>query len=247
MTPSLQGKNIFITGGSRGIGAGIVRLLAEQGARVGFSYTTRPDAAEQLLGSLPGSGHFSIKMDVGQESEVESGFRQVLERFETLHGLVNNAGITRDNLILRMKTEDFDEVIRTNLRGTFLCIKAVIKAMVKARGGSIVNITSVVGQSGNPGQANYTASKAGVEAMTKSLAQELASREIRFNCVAPGFIETEMTGALNEQQREAILAQVPMKKMGKTEDIAHAVRFLLSHESNYITGQTISVNGGLYM
>ena len=243
----LTGKNIFVTGGSRGIGSGIVRVLCEHGATVGFSYTSRPELAEKLLAELPGTGHFTVKMNQSNGADVEAAFAQVFTRFENLHGLVNNAGITRDNLMLRMKSEEFDDVINTNLRGTFLCIKEVIKPMLKARSGSVVNVPSVVGQSGNPGQANYTASKAGVEAMSKSLAQELASRNIRFNCVAPGFIETEMTEVLTEPQRAAILSRVPLKAMGKVTDVANAVKFLLSDESSYITGQTISVNGGLYM
>ena len=247
MSLSLEGKKVFVTGGGRGIGAGIVKTLAESGAQVAFSYTSRPDTAEALLSELPGEGHFIVKMNVSSEEEITTAFGDVLGKFGTLNGLVNNAGITRDNLMLRMKSEDFDQVIETNLRGTFLCSKLALKPMMKAKGGSIVNITSVVGQSGNPGQVNYTASKAGVEAMSKSMAQEFASRSLRVNCVAPGFIETEMTGELNEKQKEAILGAVPMKSMGQPEDVANAVRFLLGDESKYITGQTISVNGGLYM
>lgn len=236
-----------MTGGSRGIGAGIVKELAERGARVAFSYTSRPDSAEKLHSELSGSGHLVVKMNVAESSEVEAAFEKVLNEYGSLNGLVNNAGITRDNLMLRMKTEEFDDVIQTNLRGAFLCSKLAAKPLMKAKGGSIVHITSVVGQSGNPGQANYTASKAGVEAMSKSIALEFASRAIRSNCVAPGFIETEMTEKLTEDQKDKILTNVPLKKMGSTYDIAQAVAFLLSDHSAYITGQTLAVNGGLYM
>jgi 3-oxoacyl-[acyl-carrier protein] reductase len=243
----LKDKKIFISGGSRGIGAGIVKKCAEQGAVVAFSYTSRPDAAEEVLKSLPGEGHFHIKMDISSSESVTSAMNEVLERFGSIDGLVNNAGITRDQLMLRMKEEDFDAVVQTNLKGTFLCTKAVLKPMTKARKGSIVNITSVIGQTGNAGQANYAASKAGTEAFTKSVALELASRNLRANCVAPGFIETEMTGALTDEQKAGILAQVPLARMGQVEDVANAVSYLLSDESSYITGHTISVNGGLFM
>lgn len=236
-----------MTGGSRGIGAGIAQAVAQEGARVAISYTSRPDSAEEVLAKLPGSDHFSVKMNLASDDEITTAFNQVFENFGTLHGLVNNAGITRDNLLLRMKAEDFDQVIQANLRGSFLCTKAVLKPMMKAKGGSIVNITSVVGQTGNAGQANYSASKAGLEAFSRSVALEFASRNIRSNCVAPGFIATEMTGELNEKQVEAILESIPMKSMGQPEDVAAAVVFLLSDEARYITGHTISVNGGMNM
>ena len=243
----LKEKCILVTGASRGIGAGIARCLAKQGARVAITYTSRSDAAEEVLTTLSGKDHFSLKLDISAQESVQGAFSEVLERFGRLDGLVNNAGITKDQLLLRMKAEDFDSVIQTNLRGAFLCTKSAIKPMLKNKCGAIVNITSVVGQSGNPGQCNYSASKAGLEAFTKSIALEYAAKGIRLNCVAPGFIETEMTEVLNDSQKEAIFSKVPMKKMGTVDDVAYAVAYLLSDESTYVTGQTISVNGGLYM
>jgi len=243
----LKGKRILVTGGSRGIGAGIARRLAESGARVAITYTSRPDAAGEVLKSLAGDGHFLVKMDVGDENSVNEGIQSVFKTFDQLDGVVNNAGVTRDQLLLRMKAEDFDDVIKTNLRGTFLVTKAVLKPLLKARAGSIVNVTSVIGHSGNAGQANYAASKAGIDGFTRSVAQEVASRGIRLNCVAPGFIVTDMTDALDEAQKNAILTKIPLNRRGHTDDVAHAVRFLLSDASSYITGQTIHVNGGMYM
>ncbi len=251
----LTNKNILVTGGSRGIGAGIVRTLAEAGARVAFTYTSRSDSAEALLSDLPSSssaqtatpGHFTFEMDISREDSIEKGFQFALERFGHLDGLVNNAGVTRDQLLLRMKAEDFDHVLQTNLRGTFLCTKTAVKAMLKARKGSIVNITSVIGHVGNAGQSNYAASKAAIEAFSKSVAQEVGSRSIRVNCVAPGFIQTDMTNQLAEVQKNAILSKIPLQKFGIAGDVASCVAFLLSDESSYITGQTIHVNGGLYM
>lgn len=244
----LKGKRIIVTGGSRGIGADIVLSLASQGARVAFSYASNKDSAEALLSKLspcPLGPHCIVPLDVSDESSVENLFKTVLEAFGGIDGLVNNAGITGDQLILRMKTEDFKKVVDTNLTGAFLCSRAAIKPMMKQRAGSIVHITSVIGQTGNPGQANYAASKAGIEALSKSIAQELGSRNVRSNCIAPGFIESDMTRALNDGQRQAILDKVPMGRIGKGEDVAQACVFLLSDESNYITGSTINVNGGL--
>lgn len=243
---NLNGKSILVTGGSRGIGAGIVKRLATDGARVAFTYTSRPDSANQVLKSLPGDGHLALELNVTSEESIESTLKVVLEKFGALDGLVNNAGVTKDQLLLRMKAEDFDQVIQTNLRGAFLCTKVAIKNMLKLRKGSIVNITSVIGHSGNPGQANYAASKAGITAFSKSVAQEIGSRNIRINCVAPGFIMTEMTDVLSEEQKNAILSKIPLQKFGSTEDIAAAVSFLLGDDSTYITGQTIHVNGGMY-
>ena len=243
----LKGKVILVTGGSRGIGAGIVKTLAQQGASIAFTYTSRPESAEDVLNSLPGDNHLCLKMNVADETSVTQAIVEVQKKYSQLHGLVNNAGITRDQLLLRMKTEDFDSVLQTNLRGTYFCVKSVLKPMIKAKGGSIVSITSVIGQKGNGGQSNYAASKAGIEAFSKSIAQEVGSRGIRVNCVAPGFIVTEMTDALDDKQKQSILEQIPLKTLGKVEDVAHAVSYLLSDESTYLTGQTISVNGGLYM
>jgi 3-oxoacyl-[acyl-carrier protein] reductase len=244
---NLKDKKIFVTGGGRGIGAGITRALANAGAQVAFTYNAGPDEAEAVLASLPGEGHMVTKLDVMSSESVSQAFEKVLARFGRIDGLVNNAGITRDQLLLRMKEEDFDAVIQTNLRGTFLCTKAALKPMVKSRSGSIVNVTSVIGQMGNAGQANYAASKAGVEGFTRACAQEVASRSIRVNCVAPGFIVTEMTEALNEAQKEAIQGRIPLGRLGSVEDVAAATLFLLGDSSTYITGQVLQVNGGLYM
>lgn len=243
----LAGKKILVTGGSRGIGAGIVRRLAADGAQVALTYASRPEAAQEILKNLSGSGHLACELNVASEGSIEQAFQDVLEKFGNLDGLVNNAGVTKDQLLLRMKVEDFDQVIQTNLRGVFLCTRSATKAMLKARKGSIVNITSIIGHSGNSGQSNYAASKAGITGFTKSIAQEVGSRQIRVNCVAPGFITTEMTDVLPDTQKNAILAKIPMQKFGTTEDIAAAVSFLLSDESTYITGQTLHVNGGMGM
>lgn len=243
----LQGKKVLVTGGSRGIGAGICQLLSEQGCQLALTYTSRPDAAEKVLSQLQGEGHQVIKMDISESDSVKAGVDQVLESFGQIDGVVNNAGITKDQLLMRMKDEDFDQVIRTNLRGTYLVSKAVLKPMIKARKGSIVCITSVVGQMGNPGQANYAASKAGTEGFAKSLAKEVASRNVRVNCVAPGYITTDMTADLDEKQTQSITNLIPMERMGQVEDVAQAVAFLLSDASTYMTGQTLAVNGGMYM
>lgn len=244
---SLSGQKVFVTGGSRGIGAAIVKTLAERGAQVAFTYSSRADAAQKLLQELPGTGHFCVQMNTADESSVEAAISQTLEKFGEVHGVVNNAGITKDTLLLRMKTEDFDSVIQTNLRGTFLVTKGFLKSMIKARRGSIVNITSVIGQTGNAGQANYAASKAGIEAFSRSAALEVASRGIRVNCIAPGFIGTEMTEVLTEDQKKAILSQIPMDRIAEPTEVATVVSFLLSDDSKYITGHTLSVNGGLFM
>lgn len=244
---SLTGKNIFVTGGSRGIGAGIARLAAKAGAHVAISYASRPADAEAVLSSLEGDGHFSVPMNVAESESVQQGFEKVFQRFERLDGLVNNAGITRDQLLIRMKDEDFDAVIQTNLRGTYLCTKAALKPMLKARSGSIVNVSSVIGQMGNAGQANYAASKAGIEGFTRAIALEVASRGIRVNCVAPGFIVTEMTDALDDKQKEAIKNRIPLARLGTVEDVAGATAYLLSDLGTYVTGQVLQVNGGMYM
>jgi 3-oxoacyl-[acyl-carrier protein] reductase len=244
---TLSGKKIVVTGGSRGIGAAIVKLLAQEGAQVAFTYSSREESAQQVAHTLPGEGHFYIKMDISSEESINSAVNHILEKWPDVDGVVNNAGITKDQLLLRMKAEDFDSVIGTNLRGTFLVTKAFTKVMMKARKGSIVNITSVIGQTGNAGQANYAASKAGTVAFSKSVALELASRNVRLNCVAPGFIATEMTDALSEETKQKIMEKIPLQKIGDGQDVAQAVRFLLSDESKYITGHTINVNGGMFM
>jgi 3-oxoacyl-[acyl-carrier protein] reductase len=244
---SLQGQKIIVTGGSRGIGAAIVKHLAAEGAQVCFTYSSREEAAAEVAKTLPGEGHFFLKLDVASEESINQAMEQITARWPSVDGLVNNAGITKDQLLMRMKTDDFDAVIATNLRGTFLMTKALTKIMMKARKGSVVNITSVIGQTGNPGQANYAASKAGTEAFSKSVALELASRNVRVNCVAPGFIGTEMTHVMSDDAKEKVLGKIPMGTIGEGQDVAHAVRFLLSEESKYVTGQTINVNGGLFM
>lgn len=247
MSQPLQGKNILITGGGRGIGAGIAKVLAGQGARLALTYTSRPDDAKRVMSDLPGQGHLVVAMNLTDSLSVQQAFEEILKNFERLDGLVNNAGITKDQLILRMKDEDFDSVIQTNLRGTYLCSKYAVKTMLKARSGSIVNISSVVGQMGNPGQTNYAASKAGIEGFTRALALEVASRNIRVNAVAPGYIETEMTAAMTPQSQEMIKSRIPLQRMGRVEDIADAVAYLLGDGSTYVTGQVLGVNGGLYM
>lgn len=243
---SLRGKRVVVTGGSRGIGAAIVRLLAEEGAQVAFTFSSREESAAEVARSLPGEGHFYVKMDISSPESVTQGVEQILAKMPEVHGLVNNAGITKDTLLLRMKAEDFSAVVDTNLKGTFLVTKALTKVLMKNQA-SIVHITSVIGQTGNAGQANYAASKAGTVGFSKSVALELASRGVRSNCVAPGFIGTEMTHVLNEDQKKAILSKIPLGTMGEGRDVAQAVRFLLSDESRYVTGQTLSVNGGMFM
>jgi 3-oxoacyl-[acyl-carrier protein] reductase len=243
----LEALKIFVTGGSRGIGAAIVRLLAERGARVAFTYAKNQDMAEQLLKTLPGEGHKTYPLLLESESSIESTVEQALKDFESFDGLVNNAGLTRDQLVLRMKSDDFDQVITSNLRGSFLVTKAFLKSFVKQRKGSIVSVTSVIGQMGNPGQTNYAASKAGLEAFSKSLAQEVASRNIRVNCVAPGFIKTEMTESLSAEQKKAIMDKIPMGRIAEASEVATTIAFLLSEDAKYITGHTLSVNGGMYM
>ncbi len=244
----LEGKNILVTGGSRGIGAALVKVLADKGAKVAFTYNSNQTSAEQLLGMLPGNGHKAVMMNISDQDSVEKSFEEVVSHFGgVLDGVVNNAGITKDQLLLRMKAEDFQTVIDTNLKGTFLVTKAALKPMLKSRKGSIVSITSIIGQMGNPGQSNYAASKAGIEAFMKSTAYEVASRGIRANCVAPGFIETDMTHALNEEQKKGILSRIPLERIAAPEEVAYAVAFLLSDESRYVTGHTLSVNGGMRM
>lgn len=244
---NLEGKKFLVTGGSRGIGQGIVQNLSQMGAQVAFTYTSRPDAAEEVLKSLSGSGHFHLKMDVRSQESITGGMAQVFERFGGLDGLVNNAGITKDQLLLRMNEQDIKDVLETNLVGSILCSKAVLKPMMKQRSGSIVNLSSVVAQMGNPGQANYVASKAGLEGFTRSLALEVASRNIRVNAIAPGFIATDMTDKLAEDQQKAITERVPLGSLGAPKDIADATAFFLSDMSRYITGQVLQVNGGLYL
>ena len=235
MSKRFAGKNILVTGSSRGIGAAIATRLADEGARIAITYSGGQANAEKVLASLPGTGHICLQLDVANEASVLAAFEKIAKEFTQLDGLVNNAGITKDQLLLRMKADDFQSVVDTNLKGTFLCTRAAVKMMIKARSGSIVNITSVIGEMGNAGQSNYAASKAGIEGFSKSIAQEVASRGIRVNCVAPGFIVTEMTDVLTDQQKETILAKVPLNTLGDTDDVANATSFLLSQDSKYIT------------
>ncbi|MEJ8776957.1 3-oxoacyl-[acyl-carrier-protein] reductase [Pseudogracilibacillus sp. ICA-222130] len=245
----LQGKIALVTGSSRGIGRAIALELAKQGANIAVNYAGSEDKAEEVVQELKALGveAIKIKANVANEDDVKAMVKEVTKTFGALHILVNNAGITRDNLLMRMKVEDFDDVIETNLKGAFLCTKAVTRQMMKQKEGRIINIASIVGVSGNPGQANYVAAKAGMIGLTKSTAKELASRNILVNAIAPGFITTDMTDVLTEEQKEAMLATIPLEKLGEPEDIANVVTFLASDQSKYITGQTIHVDGGMVM
>ncbi len=247
MSGALEGKVALVTGGSRGIGKQIAANLAASGAEVVLtsrSSDTGQAAAETIRASGGKARH--VVMDVSDDAAVEKGLKELLDDYGTISLLVNNAGITRDGLLLRMKKPDWDAVIATNLSGTYRVCRAVVPSMVRARYGRIVNVTSVVARTGNPGQANYAAAKAGTEGFTRSLAREIASRNVTVNCVAPGFIDTDMTRGLDDAARKDLLGQIPMKRLGESQDIATAVLFLLAHAS-YITGATLNVNGGMYM
>ncbi len=244
---NLTGKKYFVTGASRGLGAAIASTLAELGAQVAFTFSTNEAKAQQVLSSLKGSGHLMFQMDVSNAASVENVVDQVMKTFGEIDGVVNNAGITKDQLLLRMKPEDFDQVVKTNLSGAFYVTKLFSKHMLKARKGSFVNISSVIGSTGNAGQANYAASKGGLEAFTKSVALELASRGIRANCIAPGYIKSDMTAALSEEQLKAFNEKIPLGRPGEGHEVAHATAFLLSDSASYITGQTLHVNGGMYL
>ncbi len=245
----LSGKTALVTGASRGIGRAIALELAAAGADVAVNYAGSEEAAAAVAREIEGIGRRAIiiKADVGNAAEAEQMVSQTIEAFGRIDILVNNAGITRDNLIMRMKEEEFDQVINTNLKGVFNCIKAVTRPMMKQRSGRIINISSVVGALGNPGQANYVAAKAGVIGLTKASARELASRGITVNAVAPGFIATDMTDKLSDEQKGALLPQIPLGRMGGPEEIARVVRFLASEDASYLTGQTLHVDGGMYM
>lgn len=245
----LTNQVAIVTGASRGIGRAIAVALGEAGASVIVNYAGNASAADETVALVEAAGGRAVKVqaDISRLEEAERLAAQALEQFGRIDILVNNAGITRDNLIMRMKEEEFDQVIQTNLKGVFNGIKAVTRQMMKQRSGRIVNISSVVGSLGNAGQANYTAAKAGVIGLTKAAARELASRGITVNCVAPGYIETEMTEHLPDQLKEQLLQQIPLARMGLPEEIAKVVRFLVSDEASYMTGQTIHVDGGMYM
>jgi 3-oxoacyl-[acyl-carrier protein] reductase len=244
----LAGRVALVTGASRGIGAEIARGLAADGAHVLVAARGLEGAqavADELV-ALGGRAS-AVALDVASEESVQGVLPGLVKAHGTIPLLVNNAGITRDNLLLRMKKEDWDEVVGTNLSGVYRVCRALVPSMVRARYGRIVSITSVVGRIGNPGQANYAATKAGIEGLTRSLARELATRNVTVNCVAPGFIDTDMTRALGEAQRAALLQQVPMQRLGTPADVAAAVRFFLGEGAAYITGVTLDVNGGMYM
>lgn len=246
---SLQGKTALVTGGSRGIGSAICRKLATMGAMVGINYVSNPDAARETLAAIErekGSG-FLTQFDVSDSREVQAAIKKNTTDHGSIDILVNNAGITRDGLMARMKETDWDAVLDTNLRGTFTCSKAVMRPMMKKRWGRIINITSVIGFLGNGGQVNYAAAKAGLVGLTKSMARELAARNITVNAVAPGYIVTDMTSNLGEDIQDAIKAQIPLGTLGQPEDVAVAVAFLASPDNGYMTGQTLHVNGGMYM
>jgi 3-oxoacyl-[acyl-carrier protein] reductase len=245
-TPKFEGQVALVTGASRGIGAAIALELAQRGLRVIGTGTTAEGAARitAALGAYGGSG---CALDVNDGAAVEALIDEIVKVYGALHVLVNNAGITRDTLAMRLKDADWDAVLDTNLKAVFRLSRAVIRPMMKQRYGRIISITSVVGAAGNAGQANYAAAKAGVAGMTRALARELGSRSITVNCVAPGFIETDMTASLPEAQQQALLAQIPLGHLGKPADIAQAVAFLASPQAAYITGQELHVNGGMHM
>jgi 3-oxoacyl-[acyl-carrier protein] reductase len=244
----MQGQVALVTGASRGIGAAIAQYLGKQGAAVIGTATTQ-NGADQIGAALQQTGVKGVGMalDVNDAAQVEAVLKQIAEQFGDISILVNNAGVTRDTLLMRMKEDDWDMVLSTNLKSVFRLSQAVLRPMMKARYGRIINISSVVGHSGNAGQTNYAAAKAGMTGFTKSLAQEVGSRGITVNCVAPGFIDTDMTRELAEEQRTRLLQQIPLGRLGQVEDIAAAVAFLASPAAGYVSGETLHVNGGMYM
>ena len=240
-------KNVIVTGGSRGIGRAICIKLAKEGYNVIFNYSKNNTEAEKTIKECEKYNVVvkGYKADITNSDECQELVRKAIDEFGSIDVLVNNAGITRDSLIMRMKDEDFNDVLRVNLSGTFYMIKAVSKYMIKNRSGSIINMSSIVGLTGNAGQINYSASKAGIVGLTKSAAKELASKKIRVNAIAPGMIDTDMTRVLSEDIRNKIIDSIPLKEIGKPEDIANAVAFLASDMSRYITGQILTVDGGM--
>ncbi len=245
----LDGKVAVVTGASRGIGRAIALYLAKEGAKVVVNYSGSEQKAVEVVNEINSMGTkaIAVQANVSEADSVTNLMDTAIKEFGAIDILVNNAGITRDNLIMRMKEDEWDDVINTNLKGVFLCTKAVTRQMMKQRSGRIINISSIVGTIGNAGQANYVAAKSGVIGLTKTTARELASRNILVNAIAPGFITTEMTDTLPEDIKNAMLAQIPLAKLGQPEDIAKAVLFLASDDSTYMTGQTLHIDGGMYM
>ncbi len=246
MSKSLQGEIALVTGASRGIGKAIAEQLAADGATV-IGTATTDSGADAISGYLQASGGKGMCLNVADNESVTAVIKQISSDFGAVSILVNNAGITKDNLLMMMKQEQWDDVINTNLTSVYRLSKSVIRSMMKARKGRIINIASVVGSTGNPGQTNYSATKAGLLGFTKSLAREIGSRNITVNAVAPGFIDTDMTRELGDEQRDALIGQIPLNRLGDPADIANAVAFLASPEAAYITGETLHVNGGMYM
>jgi 3-oxoacyl-[acyl-carrier protein] reductase len=249
ITMQLEGKSALVTGGTRGIGRSIVVALAKAGADVALTYNSNEALAQEVVAEVEALGRKAkaLKVDVSLAEQASSAIEETVKEFGKLDVLVNNAGVTKDTLLMRMSEGDWDLVIDTNLKGVFNTTKAAIRPMMSQKRGKVINITSVVALTGNPGQANYCASKAGVIGFTKSVAKEVASRNITVNSIAPGFIETDMTGKLNDAQKEALMGLIPLKRAGRPEDIANAVLFLASDAGDYITGQTLVVDGGMAM
>lgn len=249
MMGRFDGKAAVVTGASRGIGRTVALRLAAEGAKVVVNYSGSQDKAEAVVEEIRAAGGeaFVFQANVSDADQVKDMMDETIKQFGSIDFLVNNAGITRDNLLMRMKEDEWDDVLSINLKGVFLCTKAVTRQMMRQRSGKIVNLASVVGIVGNPGQANYVAAKAGVIGLTKTTAKELAARNILVNAVAPGFITTDMTDDLGEDMKEQLLSTIPLGKLGSAEDVANTVAFLLSDEAKYITGQTINVDGGMVM
>jgi len=244
-----SGTNVLVTGASKGIGATIAKELAKYGLKVWINYRSKPELADEVKEAIESNGGTAavIKGDVSVEEDWKNILKTIVDSDGALSYLVNNAGITKDKLALRMSIADFDDVINANLKSTFIGCRDALKMMSKKKFGSVVNISSIVGEMGNPGQTNYSASKGGVNAMTKSFAKEGAARGIRFNCVTPGFIKTDMTDELKDEVKAQYEANIPLKRFGEAKEVADAVAFLLSDHSSYITGEILKVNGGLYV
>jgi len=246
---NLMGKAALVTGASRGIGREIALELARQGANVAVNFSGSEAKANEVVDEIKALGRaaFTVKCDVSNSEEVAAMVKETIDQFGKLDILVNNAGITRDNLLMRMKENEWDDVININLKGVFLCTKAVTRQMMKQRAGRIINIASIVGVIGNPGQANYVAAKAGVIGLTKTTAKELATRNITVNAIAPGFITTDMTDKLTEEIKAEMLKQIPLARLGEPKDIAKVTAFLASDDASYMTGQTLHIDGGMVM